>query len=118
MGEVSANLRTLIYRHQDAAIPTTAAVRRPYWPDGSETGFPMKIVTSSASALVFCAGLVGAAHAAQTQIDLSSLTNEDIQTYTNGTNYPLAGSTVNITGANGVVSVTLSSFEGAANTTG
>jgi hypothetical protein len=43
----------------------------------------MKIVTSSASALVFCAGLAGAAHAAQTQIDLSSLTNEDIQTCTN-----------------------------------
>jgi PEP-CTERM motif len=78
----------------------------------------MKIVTSSAAALVFCAGLAGAAHAAQTQIDLSSLTNEDIQTYTNGTNYPLAGSTVNITGADGVVSFTLSSFEGAANTTG
>jgi hypothetical protein len=74
----------------------------------------MKIVTSSAVALILSAGLAGAAHAAQLQIDLSSLTNENIQTYTNGTNYPLAGSTVNINAA----SFTLSSEGGTADTTG
>ncbi|HEY6520765.1 MAG TPA: PEP-CTERM sorting domain-containing protein [Roseiarcus sp.] len=68
----------------------------------------MKVMTSSALALTLSAGLASAAHAAQTQIDLSSLTNENIQTYTNGTNYPLAGSTVNINAA----SFTLSSMGG------
>jgi hypothetical protein len=74
----------------------------------------MKVMASSAIGLVFCAGLGGAAHAAQLQIDLSSLTNENIQTYTNGTNYPLAGSTVNVNAA----SFTLSSEGGSADTTG
>ena len=78
----------------------------------------MKIMTSSAVALILSAGLAGCAHAAQTQIDLSSLTNSNMQTYTNGTNYPLAGSTVNITGASGPVSFTLSSEGGDADTTG
>jgi PEP-CTERM motif len=68
----------------------------------------MKVMTSSAVALILSAGLAGAANATETQIDLSSLTNENIQTYTNGTNYPLAGSTVDINGA----SFTLSSIGG------
>jgi PEP-CTERM motif len=73
----------------------------------------MKVMTSSAVALILSAGLAGAANATETQIDLSSLTNENIQTYTNGTNYPLAGSTVDINSA----SFTLSSI-GGADTTG
>jgi hypothetical protein len=73
----------------------------------------MKVMASTI-ALTLCAGLAGAAHAAQTQIDLSSLTNENIRTYTNGTNYPLAGSTVNINAA----SFTLSSMGGDAGATG
>ena len=40
--------------------------------------------------------MAGAAHAAQSEIDLSSLTNANLQTYTDGTNYPTAGSTVSI----------------------
>jgi len=78
----------------------------------------MKVIASSAIALILSAGLAGAAHAAQLQIDLSSLTNSNMRTYTNGTNYPLAGSTVNITGANGPVSFTLSSEGGDPDTTG
>ena len=85
---------------------------------GAKRGFPMKVIASSAIALILSAGLAGSAHAAQTQIDLSSLTNSNMQTYTNGTNYPLAGSTVNITGASGPVSFTLSSEGGDEDTTG
>jgi hypothetical protein len=74
----------------------------------------MKVVTSSAVALILSAGLVGAAHAAQSEIDLSSLTNANLQTYTDGTAYPTAGSTVTI----GAASFLVSSDAGVAGTTG
>src|ERR1700722_17348148 len=77
-------------------------------------GFPMKIATSSAVALSLSAGLAGAAQAAQSEIDLSSLTNANIQTYSDGTNYPTAGSTVSI----GAASFSVSSYLGGADTTG
>jgi hypothetical protein len=50
--------------------------------------------------------LAGAAQAAQSEIDLSSLTNANIQTYSDGTNYPIAGSTFSI----GAASFSVSSF--------
>ena len=74
----------------------------------------MKVMTSSAFALILSAGLAGAAHAAQSEIDLSSLTNANLQTYTDGTAYPTAGSTVTI----GAASFLVSSDAGAAGTTG
>jgi hypothetical protein len=74
----------------------------------------MKIATSSAVALILSAGLAGAAQAAQSEIDLSSLTNANIQTYSDGTNYPTAGSTVSI----GAASFSVSSYLGGADTTG
>jgi PEP-CTERM motif len=77
-------------------------------------GFSMRIMTSSAFALILSTGLVGAAHAAQSEIDLSSLTNANLQTYTDGTAYPTAGSTVTI----GAASFLVSSDAGAAGTTG
>ena len=85
---------------------------------GSETGVSNENHDVERCCAHSLAGLAGCAHAAQTQIDLSSLTNSNMQTYTNGTNYPLAGSTVNITGASGPVSFTLSSEGGDADTTG
>ena len=78
----------------------------------------MKVTASSTIALILSVGLAGAAHAAQTQIDLSSLTNSNMQTYTNGSNYPLAGATVSISGASGPVSFTLSSEGDDPSTTG
>jgi hypothetical protein len=63
----------------------------------------MKITTSSAVALILSAGLTGAADAAQSEINLSSLTNANLQTYTNGTAYPTAGSTVTIGAASFLV---------------
>jgi hypothetical protein len=74
----------------------------------------MKIVTSSAAALILSAGWAGAALAAQSEIDLSSLTNANLQTYTDGTAYPTVGSTVTI----GAASFLVSSDAGAAGTTG
>ena len=74
----------------------------------------MKIVKSSAVALILSAGLAGAAYAAQSEIDLSSLTNANLQTYTDGTAYPTAGSTVTI----GAASFLVSSDAGLAGTTG
>lgn len=74
----------------------------------------MKSMTSSAVALILSAGLAGAAHAAQFEVDLSSVTNANIQTYTDGTNYPIAGNTVTIGG----VSFAVSSDGGVAGTTG
>jgi hypothetical protein len=74
----------------------------------------MKAVTSSSVALILSAGLAGAAQAAQFEVDLSSFTNANLQTYTDGTNYPTAGSTVTIGG----VSFLVSSDAGAAGTTG
>jgi hypothetical protein len=74
----------------------------------------MKVVRSSAVASILFAGLAGAAQAAQFEVDLSSFTNANLQTYTEGTNYPTAGSTVSIGG----VSFLVSSDAGAAGTTG
>lgn len=74
----------------------------------------MRLVTSGAAALILSAGFASAAHASQFEVDLSSLTNANLQTYTNGTNYPTAGSTVSIGG----VSFLVSSFNGGADTTG
>jgi hypothetical protein len=64
--------------------------------------------------VILSAGLAGAAHAAQFEVDLSSLTNANIQTYTNGTNYPTAGSTVTV----GAASFLVSSVGGGEGTTG
>jgi hypothetical protein len=58
----------------------------------------MKIMTSSAAALILSAGLASAAHAAQSQVDISGLVNGNIQTYTNGNNYPLGPSSLNVNG--------------------
>jgi hypothetical protein len=74
----------------------------------------MKVMTSSALALTLSAGLASAAHAAQFEVDLSSLTNANLQTYTDGTNYPTAGNTVSIGG----ISFLVSSDAGTAGTTG
>jgi hypothetical protein len=68
----------------------------------------MKIVTSSAVALLLAAGLAGAAHAAQSQVDISGQVNANIQTYTNGTNYPLGPSSLSIKG----IDFAISPFEG------
>ena len=73
-----------------------------------------KFATIAVVALCATGFTAGAAYASQTQIDLSSYTNENIQTYTDGTNYPFAGSTVAIGG----VDFTLSSYQGGADTTG
>ncbi len=55
-----------------------------------------------------------ASPAAAGSVDISGLTNANLQTYTNGTNYPLAGSTVTIGG----VDFQLATFGGDPATTG
>jgi len=55
-----------------------------------------------------------ASPAAAASVDISGLTNSNLQTYTDGNNYPLAGSTVTIGGVNFL----LTSYLGNPNTTG
>ena len=68
----------------------------------------MKFVTSSAIALILAAGLAGAAHAAQSQVDISGQVNANIQTYTNGNNYPAGPSSLSING----IDFAVAPFEG------
>ena len=58
----------------------------------------MKSLCLPALALSAVIGVGGSAVAAQTQVDISSQVNADIQTYTDGGNYPQAPATVTIGG--------------------
>ncbi len=68
----------------------------------------MKIATSSAVALFLSAGLAGAAHAAQSQVDISGQVNANIQTYTNGNNYPQGPTSLTVNG----IDFAIASFPG------
>jgi hypothetical protein len=64
----------------------------------------MKVTKVAALAPVAVALFAHAANAAQTQVDISADVNVDIQTYTQGSNYPQAPATVSIGGVDFAIS--------------
>jgi hypothetical protein len=68
----------------------------------------MKIATSGAVGLILSTGSFGPAHAAQSQVDISGQVNANIQTYSNGTNYPQGPTSLSVHG----IDFSISSFPG------